>query len=303
MTTRIGSVDVDRVMEWVGPIKTVDDMFPDTPADLWTDELAPHHWTPSTRSWRAAIQTWVLRSAGRVILIDTGVGNDRDRPQVPTFDHLHTDYLDRLAEIGVQPADVDIVINTHIHYDHVGWNTQLNGTTWTPTFPNATYLVPSVDYDYFHPDNAQRMRPPSTDDEKVRFDGIQLVFNDSIAPIANAGQLQTWRSEHHVDQNLRLQPAPGHTPGSSVAWLETGTGAVFVGDLVHTPLQISRPDDSCSFDIDRDQARTSRQTLLKAAARTGAAIFPAHFAGHGATTITPKDTTYEIDHWTPFPPI
>ena len=286
MTTRIGSVDVDRVLEWVGPIKTVDDMFPDTPGRLWTDELAPHHWTPSTRSYRAAIQTWVLRSAGRVIL-----------------DHLHTDYLHHLAEIGVQPPDVDIVINTHIHYDHVGWNTRLVGATWTPTFPNATYLVPAIDYDYFHPDNAQRMRPPRTEDEQARFDGIQLVFEDSIVPIHQAGQLETWRIGHRIDENLRVEPAPGHTPGSSVAWLEPGAGAVVVGDLIHTPLQINRPGDACLFDIDADEARTSQQALLEAAARTGAAVFPAHFAGHGATTITPKKTNFDIDRWLPFPAI
>ena len=88
-----------------------------------------------------------------------------------------------------------------------------------------------------------------------------------------------------------------------MAWLETGPGAVFVGDLMHTPLQISHPDDACSFDVDTDQARTSRHAVLHAAACTGAAIFPAHFAGHGATTITSKNDTYEIGQWKPFPPI
>lgn len=168
MTIGIGSVEVDRVVEWVGPIKTVDEMFPDTPAELWTDDLAPHHWTPSTRAYRAAVQTWVPRTAGRTILIDTGVGNDRDRPQAPAFDHQRTDFLQTLSEIGVQPTDVDIVINTHIHYDHVGWNTTLDDGAWVPTFPNATYLVPQEDYDYFCPENAARMRPPRTDDEKAR---------------------------------------------------------------------------------------------------------------------------------------
>ena len=187
MTIRIGSVEVDRVVEWVGPIKTVDDMFPDTPAHRWTDELAPHHWTPSTRGWRAAVQTWVLRSAGRIIVIDTGVGNDRDRPQAPTFDHLSTDYLRRLAEIGVQPADVNIVINTHIHYDHVGWNTQLDGATWLPTIPNATYLVPAVDYDYFHPDNAERMRPPRTADEKPASTGSGSSSTTASPPSPTPG--------------------------------------------------------------------------------------------------------------------
>ena len=285
MTIRIGSVEVDRVLEWVGPIKTVDEMFPDTPAQLWTDDLAPHHWTPATRAYRAAIQTWVIRSAGRVILVDTGVGNDRDRPQAPALDHLRTDYLHRLGDIGVQPADVDVVVNTHIHYDHVGWNTTLEDGSWVPTFPNATYLVPEVDYDYFHPENAEGMRPPRTDDERARFAGIRLVFADSIAPIAEAGQLQTWRGGHRVDDTVRLEPAPGHTPGSSVAWLESGSGAVFVGDLVHTPLQLSRPDDCCAFDVDAGQARASRSAVLARASQLGAAVFPAHFAGRGAARL------------------
>ncbi len=289
-TLQIGDVEVHRVSEWVGPIRTVDELFPDTPAAAWTD-VDPHYWTPETRAWRAAIQTWVLRSDGRTILVDTGGGNDRDRPQVPPFDHLQTDFLDRLAQAGIQPADVDVVINTHIHYDHVGWNTRLDGTRWIPTFPNATYLVPQADYDHFHPDNADRMRAARTQDEKARFEGARLVFADSIAPIADNGQIQTWSGEHRIDRHLRLEPAPGHTPGSSVAWLETGDGAVFVGDLIHTPIQIGRPSDACAFDLDANEARTSRRAVLQAAARTGATIFPAHFAGHGATTVSQTETS------------
>jgi glyoxylase-like metal-dependent hydrolase (beta-lactamase superfamily II) len=297
---RIGSVEVQRVLEWAGPVKTVDEMFPDTPRPAWTDELAPHHWTPSTRAYRCAIQTWVLRTAGRTILIDTGVGNDRERPQVPTFDHLHTDFLHRLAAVGVEPADVDVVVNTHIHYDHVGWNTRWDGEAWVPTFPNATYLVPQRDFDYFRPENAERMRPPRTDDEKARFAGIRLVFSDSIAPVAAAGQLQTWDGEHRVDETLRLELAPGHTPGSSVAWLETGEGAVFVGDLLHTPVQIARPDDSCAFDLDAAAARAARRNVLTAAARAGATLFPAHFAGHGAASVIDTGADYRVDTWAPF---
>jgi hypothetical protein len=81
---KIGGIEVQRVIEWLGPLKTVDEMFPDTPPESWTGELAPHHWVPQTRAYRAAIQSWVLRSADHTVLIDTGVGNDRDRPQVPS---------------------------------------------------------------------------------------------------------------------------------------------------------------------------------------------------------------------------
>jgi glyoxylase-like metal-dependent hydrolase (beta-lactamase superfamily II) len=174
----------------------------------------------------------------------------------------------------------------------VGWNTKLDGTSWVPTFPNATYLIPQRDCDYFRPENAERIRPPRTEDEKRRFAGSRLVFTDSIAPIAESGQLQTWAGEHHVDDVLRLQP----TPGSSVAWLETGRGAVFAGDLIHTPAQIGRPDDPCAFDLDPGAARASRRNVLGAAAWTGATLFPAHFAGAAEPQSLPK--TQPSSQWT-----
>jgi glyoxylase-like metal-dependent hydrolase (beta-lactamase superfamily II) len=300
MSVAVGDAEIARVLEWVGPVKTVGEMFPDTPAHLWTDDLAPHHWNPGSRAYRAAIQTWVVRAGGRTILIDTGVGNDRERPQAPAFDHLRTDFLRGLADVGVQPADVDVVINTHIHYDHVGWNTRLEGERFVPTFPNAVYVVPEADYDYFRPENAERMRPARTEDERARFAGIRLVFEDSIAPIAAAGQLQTWRGEHRIGDALRIEPAAGHTPGSSVVWLESGSGAVFVGDLVHTPLQIGRPHDSCAFDIDAEQARASRTAVLAGAARRRVAVYPAHFAGRGALTPASRGDDVEIAHWEDF---
>ncbi|WP_218894913.1 MBL fold metallo-hydrolase [Mycolicibacterium vinylchloridicum] len=110
-------------------------------------------------------------------------GNDCDRPQASAFDDLDTDFLQRLAEVGVRPANVDVVINTHIHYDHIGWNTRRQGTSWVPAFPNATYVVPQLDYDYFQPDNAARM-PPAKRRMSARFEAMRLVFEDSTYPLA-----------------------------------------------------------------------------------------------------------------------
>ncbi|MGH3499301.1 MAG: MBL fold metallo-hydrolase, partial [Nocardioidaceae bacterium] len=275
-TFTLGDTDVIRVIEWLGPITSVSNLFPSTPGHVWDDHagwLDPHFYDKASGAYRAAIQTWVVRTRGMTVLVDTGVGNDRDRPQIPLFDHLNTDFPSRLAAAGITPHDVDVVVNTHIHYDHVGWNTHRVGEKaatdsgssrdrWEPTFPNATYLVPRADYDYFHPDNAAKMRPAHTEDERRRFDGIRLVFSDSIAPIEAAAQLNTWSGERRLGDNLVLHEAPGHTPGSSVLWLEDGPGAVFVGDLLHTPIQILRPDDDCSFDLDPDQARLSRRRIL-----------------------------------------
>jgi glyoxylase-like metal-dependent hydrolase (beta-lactamase superfamily II) len=288
-TIHFDDVTVTRVLEWAGPIKTVAEILPDTAAEEWQANrslLAPDFWDPETGAYLCHIQTWVIRTAGRTILVDTGVGNDRDRPQVPAFAHLHTDFLDRLAAAGVEPEDVDTVINTHIHYDHVGWNTHWVDGTFVPTFPNATYLVPRADYDYFHPDNAANMRPAETEDEQRRFDGIRLVFADSIAPVEQSGQLQLW--QHYRDLPglpISLQPAPGHTPGSSLVRLRAGTGALFVGDLLHSPMQILHPDHRCSFDLDAAEARATRRRILGRAATDGSLILPAHLPGHSAFTV------------------
>jgi glyoxylase-like metal-dependent hydrolase (beta-lactamase superfamily II) len=300
----VGEVEIRRVVEWVGPIRTVDAILPDTPPDVWSDNedwLAPDFHNPLDNAYRAAIQTWVLDVGGRTIIVDTGVGNDRDRPQVPPFANLKTDFLDRLAAAGVDRRNVDLVINTHIHYDHVGWNTMLVGGAWVPTFPNARYLVPERDRAYFRPENAYRMRAPETPDEQARFDGIRLVYADSITPIDDAGQLETWDGEHSLGDGLRLELAGGHTPGSSVLWLESGDGAVFVGDLTHSPVQLLRPDDACSFDLDKAQARASRRSVLSRAARARAMILPAHYAGHGGARIEPDAVDgYRVAAWSPF---
>jgi glyoxylase-like metal-dependent hydrolase (beta-lactamase superfamily II) len=213
---------------------------------------------PDDNAYRCAIQTWVVRCEGITVIVDTGVGNGRDRPQVPLLADLHTDFADRLDAAGIDRLGVDYVVNTHIHYDHVGWNTTLADGDWVPTFPNARYLVPQGDRDYFRSDNASRMRPPNNDDEAARFAGIRLVYADSITPIEQSGQSVTWEGEHVINDRLRVELTPGHTPDSSVLWLNDGGGAVFAGDLLHSPLQVSRPDAVCSFDLDAETARASR---------------------------------------------
>lgn len=309
-TVDFAGAAVSRVIEWAGAIKTVAEILPDSNAADWQanrELMAPDFWDPRTDAYLCHIQTWVVKIGSRTILVDTGVGNDRDRPQIPPFAHLQTDFLERLASAGVHPDDVDIVINTHIHYDHVGWNTALVDGDFKPTFPNATYLVPRLDYDYFHPANAGNMRAPETEDERRRFDGIRLVFSDSITPIEQAGQLQLWQDRYDLPGlPMSIEPAPGHTPGSSVVHLNAGRGAVFVGDLLHSPMQILRPDYRCSFDLDAAEARRSRRRILAKAAADGSVILPAHLPGHSGAAIAPAaeqraDTGFVIESWAGFP--
>jgi glyoxylase-like metal-dependent hydrolase (beta-lactamase superfamily II) len=223
----------------------------------------------------------------------------------PQFAHLRTDFLDRLTAAGVRPEDVDFVVNTHIHYDHVGWNTRRDRDAWVPAFPNATYFVSGADHDYYDPVDAARMRPPRDEDERRRFDGMRLIFEDSIAPIADAGRLNLWEDGARIDDALRIEPAPGHTPGSAVVWLDSrGERAVFAGDVLHSPVQILRPACSCRFDLDADQARASRRRVLETAARPDAMVFPAHFGGSGAAAVEigPEPDAFGIARWADLKP-
>ncbi|PXX57500.1 glyoxylase-like metal-dependent hydrolase (beta-lactamase superfamily II) [Nocardia tenerifensis] len=291
----LGDVTVTRIEEFYGSVEmTPSEFFPDGFHDSW-DEHAPDFWNPETNHCHSAIQSWLLRSEGRTILVDTGVGNHKDRPYAPVWSRLDTNYLDNLAAAGVRPEEVDVVVNTHLHIDHVGWNTRLDGRTWVPTFPNATYLMPRPDFEFWNPANENR---------SVLGRGNQNVFEDSVTPVDEAGLVHLWDGSYRIDSNLRLEPAPGHTPGSSVLHMASGDErALFVGDLVHTAMQINEPDTNSCFCENPAESRATRRKLLGHAAETNALVFPAHFGGHGAATVERTGSKFTIKNWAEFPRI
>jgi glyoxylase-like metal-dependent hydrolase (beta-lactamase superfamily II) len=292
----LGDVTVTRIKEYYGTVEmTPAAFFPDSPAGAWDEHrnwLAPDFWDPETNECKTAVQTWLLRSEGRTILVDTGVGNHKDRPYAPVWSRLDTEFLDNLAAAGVHPDDVDLVINTHLHIDHVGWNTRLAGRTWVPTFRNATYLMTQRDFDFWNPANGH---------EPLLGRGNQNVFEDSVAPVHEAGQTRLWDGTYRIDRNLRLGLAPGHTPGSSVLTLESGGDrALFVGDLVHTALQIVEPDTNSCFCEDPAESRSTRHKLLGRAAEDNALVFPAHLGGNGAVEVERNGSSFAIKEWAGF---
>ena len=291
----LGDVTVIRVEEMHGPVgMTPEQFFPGSPAEHWREQremLVPDHLDAETDIVQVAMQTWALRSDGRTILVDTGVGNDKPRPAVDAWDHLSLGYLDNLAAAGIQPADVDLVINTHLHVDHVGWNTRLVDGEWVPTFPNATYLMPKADFEHWNPANNPGI-----------VGGVnENVFEDSIAPVQAAGLVRLWEDSYVVDHNLQLLAAPGHTPGSSVVVLTSGNDkALFAGDIMHTPLQVTHPDQHSCFCEDPAAARATRRNLLGWASDNTALVLPAHFSGHSALEIGRNGEVFEIKGWAPF---
>jgi glyoxylase-like metal-dependent hydrolase (beta-lactamase superfamily II) len=150
--------------------------------------------------------------------------------------------------------------------------------------------LPEPDYRYYGPDGQGFERAAA-----------QFIFSDSIAPIEAAGHLVLWSGDFQVSDSLRLRPAPGHTPGSSVVWLMEA--AVFTGDLMHSPMEILRPSDPCAFDVDAVEASASRRRVLAEAAGSRALVVPAHFPGHGAATVAAARTGFDIDEWVELSPI
>jgi glyoxylase-like metal-dependent hydrolase (beta-lactamase superfamily II) len=281
----LGSVEVTRVVEWQGGFGATDVLFPSVPGDVWRRHeswLAPDFLNASTGEWQTTLQTWVLRSAGRTVLVDTGLGND---------------LLERLAAAGVRPQDVDLVVNTHLHSDHVGWNTRLVDGEWVPTFPNARYLISRADFDYWNPVNGH---VPTSPFHSAADTGA--MFNERVLPVHRAGQVRLWDGDsHRIDEDLVLELAPGHTPGSAVLRLESGTDrALFVGDIVHSPLQLIEPHHEICVSEDRTGAACSRRRVLEQAAATNSLVVPAHFGGAGAAEVVRSGGTFSIKRWAVF---
>ena len=195
-----------------------------------------------------------------------------------------------------------MVINTHVHADHVGWNTQLIDRAWIPTFPNAQYLIAAADFEFWDSRNGHPKDGYLGDIGAALAN--QNVFEDSVLPVHEHGQAVLWESEYRIDANLTLEAAPGHTPGSAVLVSESsGQRALFVGDLVHSPLQFPQPGCEPCLSEDVPAATRQRRRFLERAADTNALVLPAHLPGPGAVEVQRDGSAFAIKHWAPFSPV
>lgn len=214
------------------------------------------------------IQALVVESHDERILVDTCVGNDKERP-TPLFDKLQTSFLGDLTEAGFPPETISQVVCTHLHVDHVGWNTHLVDGEWVPTFPNARYLFGRAEYEHW----------AANEDPSVYGD----VMADSVRPVVDAGLALMVDSDHLLTEEVQLEPTPGHTPGHhSVRISSAGSTAVITGDMIHHPIQFPRPDLCSSADVDPSAAAATRYAAFQRWAEEGTLVIGTHFAGPGA---------------------
>ncbi len=264
LSVSVGGLRVSAVVERAGPTRPtwlLPEALPEA-VDRHRAWLAPHFLDDKGR-FLQSVHSFVVRAPGLTALVDTCIGNDKDRGGRPPFHMLRTGFLDDLREAGVPPESIDLVICTHLHVDHVGWNTRLDDGRWVPTFPRARYLFARAEWEHWSAE---------------RDEGTARIMADSVKPVLDAGLAQLVDMDHRVSDELWLEPTPGHTPGHvSVRLASGGTEAVITGDLMHHPVQVAEPGWSSHFDTDVEQARETRRAFCQRYADRPVAVLGTHF--------------------------
>ena len=267
---RIGSFEIGRIADYQGPFFDPPDFFPDfypeaVPANA--DPLGPRVLDAATGKLIFSFHSFVVRTGRHTILIDSCIGNDKERPTRPQFHRMKSSFVRDLAGLGVKPEEVDFVMCTHLHWDHVGWNTRLQDGSWVPTFPNAKYVMAEREYDHWRDFHLSGVDSPHA-----------RAFGDSILPVVKTGQALLVGDDYALDDGLWFEPYPGHTPGNVVIHAKSGgERGIFIGDVLHHPLQCLKPEWSTMACTDADASRVSRTRLVSEHADSSTLIMPAHF--------------------------
>jgi glyoxylase-like metal-dependent hydrolase (beta-lactamase superfamily II) len=280
----LGQATIVRVEETYGPTYPPRHVFPECTDAILAEHahwLVPSHYDPASGLIKLSVHSWLLLVGGKKILIDTCCGNAKDKPGRPFWHRLNEPFLERLAAAGAQPHEIDFVMCTHLHHDHVGWNTQARDGRWLPTFPNARYVISRPDFEYYRGLDADPANRP-----------VEMgTFRACVLPIVEAGRAELVDGPHRLSEHLEILPAPGHSAGHVVFRLTSGgREALFIGDVFHHLLQIHYPDWNFPKNSDPEQARASRKRVFAQCAASGALTLPCHvgapFAGHIEATAT-----------------
>ena len=266
---RLGDTTVQSIVEQEGPFFDLRPFFPDL-TDAMVEEnlpwLVPHYIEPGTNKVILRIQSYLVRTPHHTILVDSCVGNHKPRPARPHWDQMTSDRYERnLAASGVRAEDIDFVMCTHLHVDHVGWNTRLDNGRWVPTFPNARYIFSDKELGFW------------TERHSREADQVPWI-TDSVLPVVQAGRADIVRSDHVLDDHVHLIPTPGHTIDHyAVRVGRSGPRALIAGDMIHSPIQARYPELGIFADYDRRQGGETRRRIFEALCDTPDVLCSAHF--------------------------
>lgn len=278
---RIGDVKVTKIVEMEVPGGTRF-ILPDATKEacLPIEWMMPHFMTPEGRLVMS-IHALVIETPDRRIVVDTCIGNDKKR-RIPAWTDLSLPFLEDMEKAGYPVDSIDTVMCTHLHVDHVGWNTRLVDGNWQPTFQNARYLMAEPEFTYW--------RDQDTDEDS------QVIFGDSVQPVFDAGLVDMVGTTHQICPEVKLLPTHGHTPGHVSVLIESkGEKGMITGDFVHHPCQMARIDWCSSADYDREAAMETRRRVFDEFAETPTLIIGTHFAGATAGYLKRDGDAYRLE--------
>jgi glyoxylase-like metal-dependent hydrolase (beta-lactamase superfamily II) len=278
----VGDVRISRIHEADMPAP-VEFMFP----GATTAELQAIDWMRPFVDERGravmSIHALVVETPAMTIVVDTCVGNEKQGRDLPAWNGLHTRFLEDFRAAGYAPEDVDVVLCTHLHADHVGWNTHLVDGAWRPTFVNARHLIDRREFDYWRAaEDAETLA--------LMADSLQPVFDAGLVDLIDAS------AGYRVCPEVELVPTPGHTPGHVSVLIRSGDEAALItGDIMHHPCQIARPEWNAVSDKSPPQALATRRAALTAAAEEGRLVIGTHFPSPTAGRVQPDGEAWRFD--------
>lgn len=264
MQWRVGDVTITKIVELEGAGGTkfiLPQATPDAIREM--DWLVPRYATAEGKL-KMSIHALVVEAGSRRIVVDTCLGNDKKNRHVPMWNNLNTPFLFKLTEAGFAPETIDTVLCTHLHVDHVGWNTRLSGNAWVPTFPNARYLFGNTEYEFWKDfeESAEQ----------------KAAFADSVKPVVAAGLAEIIPDTHQICDEISTVPTPGHSPGHLCVHIRSrGEEAILLGDVAHHPCQLAHTDWSSTFDSDPAGSARTREAVFGRLAGTGTLVIGGHF--------------------------
>jgi glyoxylase-like metal-dependent hydrolase (beta-lactamase superfamily II) len=287
---QIGEVKVTRIVESES-LFDIPTMFPKASAQevQRLDWLKPHFVTDDWQG-KLSIHALIVETPDLTIVVDTCIGNGRDRLAYASNSMLQTAFMEDFAAAGFDREKVDVVLCTHLHFDHVGWNTMLQDGAWVPTFPNARYLFNRAEFEHW--------RDTQGDATEDMFLNVQkVVFTDSIQPVLDAGLVDLVDENHRVCDEVWFEPTPGHSPGHVCVRIRSqGQDAFITGDMVHHPFQFANAEWSmASVDYDSDAATATRARVYDAVADQPVLVIGTHFAGVTAGRVKRDGDAYRFD--------
>jgi glyoxylase-like metal-dependent hydrolase (beta-lactamase superfamily II) len=273
---QIGAVRISAIVEVDWPLR-VQWMVPEaTDEHLAALPWVYDHFVRDDGMMTIAVQAFVVESDGRRIVVDTCAGNGKRRAGVAGgFDGLDTDFPDRCARAGFPFESIDTVVCTHLHFDHVGWNTMLRDDEWVASFANARYLFTADDLTHWatHPEELHA-----------------AAYDDSVAPLVAAGLVDAVAPDHVITPEVRLVPTPGHSPGHASVWIDSnGDQAVITGDMVHHPVQLARPAWHDIADGDAVAAARTRAAFADRVRDTAVLVLGTHFDAPTGGSLVVRD--------------